>query len=87
VILRMASLVPYCPHPNKHSKASTKINAAVTVFLPAYRLDARTNDEMRAECHLIVKSLSSFRKPSGSVTASWAAEHRGKYFRAYHWSD
>jgi hypothetical protein len=47
-------------------------------------LDARTNDEMRAECHLIVKSLSSSRKHNRTVTASLSSGARGKYFRAYH---
>jgi hypothetical protein len=39
---------------------------------------------MRAECHLIVKSLSSSCKHSGGVTAGLGSGARGKYFRAYH---
>src|SRR4030081_3173382 len=33
-------------------------------------LDARTNGEMRAECHLIVNSLSSFRDKRSSTAAN-----------------
>jgi hypothetical protein len=47
-------------------------------------LDARTNDKMRAECHLIVNSLSSSRKQGGSVTASLGSGQCGKYFCACH---
>jgi hypothetical protein len=39
---------------------------------------------MRAECHLIVKSLSSSGKHSDSVTARLGSGARGTYFCAYH---
>src|SRR5260370_33010045 len=85
VILRMASLVLSLSPSGEHSKASTKINAALTMFLPIYSgLDARTHNEMQAECHLIVKSLSSSCKHSGSVTASVGSGARGTYFCVYH---
>ena len=46
-------------------------------------LDARTHNEMQAECHLIVKSLSSSCKHSGGVTARVRGGARGTYFCVY----
>src|SRR4029077_1630248 len=58
------------------------------------RLDARTNDEMRAECHLIVNSLSrsrkqttaaccKFRRHATNISAAYDFDHHP--IADHHW--